>query len=183
MSTWRRLFNVCGPLECLEAALEAEGQPQCVIKVSAKRISRWWPRDALAFPTRSGLAAMSTAAKSVSGEGGLTYFCCLRSVDGQHGTDCTDEAPWCIMGCGVGHAVTLAHCPSCPHMREWCSRATFCDRRLVSLRELLGCTPAVEAEAHASIECVRRAVFIAYLRAHMLWAVGDSRRSSGVAAS
>lgn len=46
-----------------------------------------------------------------------------------------DEVPWCILGCGVGHADMFAHDVGCPRMGVWCGRATFCDVRLMSRRE------------------------------------------------
>lgn len=60
----------------------------------------------------------------------------LRSGHGLLGTTFTRRryVPLCLMGCGEGYADTLAHYVQCLCVRDWSSRATFCDERRMSAR-------------------------------------------------
>lgn len=129
-------------------------------------------------PTQSGgLAAMSLASKALGGDSGLGFQCfALNRWASGH------RLHMVHLGC-VGHPDTHARNVCCPHARDLCSRATFCDSRRMPLREWLALTPDVEADARAGGERARRVVImtLAYHKVRALWTPDGCRRNSSAA--
>lgn len=153
------------PQSGFEAALAAEVTVAWIVEASAKRVARWWQDGEGRSPTRTELAAMSSAAVRPNGwaPGHRLHMEGMR---------------WCLFGRGEGHPDSLAHYVCFGLAWEMCSRATFCDCRSIALREWLGLSPEVAADGRASVEGARRFVrtTLAYHRMRAMWTAGGCKR-------